>query len=97
LGRVRALTQQGRDIDLVPGVYEWDRHKGVFQPNYPRAAFHSADEHQFAIWFPEEGSRVVAVPYAALRSAWVTADQRMGIMLSVRIVRNSSEFRLQPL
>ncbi len=94
--RVRGQIRAERDIELVPGVYEWDRHKGVFQPNFPRVFVYRVGEHQFELVFPDDGNRCVAVPYAVLRAAWLTADQRMGIMLSVRLVRNSSDFRLEP-
>jgi hypothetical protein len=97
--RVRSQVDKSRDIDLVPGVYEWDHNKGCFQPSFPRVTLGKIiDEHKFDIEFPEEGGKTVSIPYALLKANWTTAGGgRMGIMLSVRLVRHGqSEIRLEP-
>lgn len=63
--RVRSEVRTDRDLDLVLGVYEWDRHGKVFQPSHPRVVLGgNINEYQFDVWFPEENGKTVSIPRA---------------------------------
>jgi hypothetical protein len=94
--RVQPLAK-GNLIELVPGTFEWDRHKGVFHPTSLRVQFGLIGESQFDLLFPDMQGKTVAIPYTMVRAAWLTADNRMGLMLSVRLVWRGDGFRMEPL
>lgn len=96
LDRVQSSTTL-KDVDLASGLWRYQQRGNANSlERIPTDVVRigSIDENDFELRF---ANIPVRIPYGLLREAWLTADQRIGIFLHVRVVAGKNDERtLEP-